>query len=694
MPLPLLAAACRAALVAGLFFTSAAFGKTAWKPVAPEELAEKSPRIEAEAPAEILFWTIDVDDRDFPFSRKRSDYIRYKIYAPDKVEAITRISTIDEATTLDRMDVSARLVLPDGKIREFGKESIKERTLTKQARTGGVLGWLGAADGPVVRERFLAITGVEVGAILEYQIDRVDRSPDSVDAVVGQREEIPVRKFNYAARLLKDSEWLNRCFVSNSRNAAIKDDRKAGTLTVAAENLPSIAEEPFEGPATDHALTILNCYEPVNMLLAPRSGRVPLPGDIDTKAGPWTAYATVVNWIERDRGYATSRVKKFATDLTQPIPGEAAKARAIHQHVERLLQFAMDMPTPKREDQQRVDSLDDVLDIEKKKNVVPTRDDFLWLAVALYRGAGLECRVVLLPDRRLTRFDPRNVSAVFLPNRAAQVRVDGKWMFSAPHSRYTPAFGMLPWMQEGQAGLLALPRVQEFIDVPAAGAEESIVGTLGRFTLDADGLLAGEVRRRLTGHAARVVRAEWREEKNEQKRHELAVERIGLDPKKAEVKITQISGLESSDKMLEVVATVQWPGYAIRTKDRLVLRTAVFRADDAAPFSATVRRHPIHFTYRWQEVDDVRITIPPGFAPDAPTAPASLPGDVLSYKTSLGFDPGRNILAAKREFASHLIDVPVEAYPKLKSWYDVVTRADQHEVVLARKAAGPANTEK
>lgn len=694
MPLRLFALA-RAVPAAALFFAASfASAKVAWKPVTPEELAEKAPQIEKEAPAEILSWTIEVDDRRFPEQRSTTEYIRYKIFAPDKVDAITRISNLADSSSSDRMEINARLVLPDGKIREFGKESLKDRTLAKQASVSGVLGWLASGGGPEVRERFLAISGVEAGAILEYQISRFERWPDTISVVLGQRDEIPVRKFIYSCRTLKDHEWVNRTFVSNAQGAKISEDPKTHMVTVTAENLPSVADEPMVGPATDYALTILSCYEALQKLIEPRSGKVPLPGEIDNKPGPWTGDATIVNWIERDRGFATTRVKKLAAELTQGLVDEAAKARAIHSYVEKAVQAYSIVPTPKPEERERVDSLDDLIDLAKKKNLVVARDDFLWFAIALYKSAGLECRTLMLPDRRMTRFNPRNVSPVFLPNRAAGVRIDGKWTWSAPHYLYPVPLGLLPWAQEGQVALLALARQQEFISIPAANADQSVIATFGNFTLDADGQLTGDVRRTFTGHAARELRGDLRAETNLEKRHALAADKLGFDLKKAEIKITRVAGLESADKTLEITGTVQWPGYATRTKERLVVRPAVFRAEATAPFAAATRRYPVHFHYRWQEVDDVRIAMPTEFQPEAPSSPGSIPGAALSYKTALGFDRTKHTLRAGREFVSNVIDISPDAYPQLKAWYDLITRADQHEVVFARKPAAAATAEK
>src|SRR6185295_18844087 len=95
--------------------------------------------------------------------------------------------------------------------------------------------------------------------------------------------------------------------------------------------------------------------------------------------------------------------------------------------------------------------------------------------------------------------------------------------------------------------------------------------------------------------------------------------KFGMDPKLVEITITRIEALDDAEKPLRIGARIRWPGFAARTKDRLVLRPSAFRVDAGAPFTATERRQPIHFPYRWQEFDRIEIQVPPGFEPESPS---------------------------------------------------------------------------
>jgi hypothetical protein len=663
--------------------------KVNWPTLAPEELSETKPQLEPDAPAEAIEWKMQVDDSNFRESRKTIEYYRYKIYVPEKAEEITRISGIDLTTSADKIDIRARLTLPNGKVQEFGPEAMKQQTLLREGNAGGLLGWL-SRSGVELKEQFLAVPGIERGAILEYQITRTDESPSMFSVFSIQREGIPIRHAEFTCRLCPDTDtWSNRTFALNKLNGTFHEDRKAQTISFTASNIPSIVREPFVGPVSDYTMTILSCYEAHRAFLDSRSRKVDIPKDIPAKLGPWAPYSTLVNWLERDRGYPTPRVKKMAADITSGTQDELEKAKLVHTYIQTLYQKWRHRTGPKPTDPRSPDSLDDILDSEKQRDVVFSYEEFVWLSVALYQSAGFEAHVVLVPDRARVRFNPQLVSPAFLSDEAIAVKIGGQWRFTSPFNPTVLPFGMLSWEQEGQPALLALDHQQEFVKVPPTPSERSVITSTGDFILDQAGTLTGECRRTFTGQTAVHLRGELRGA-SRQRRDRTMREQLGIDPKIVEVSNVRVEGIDKPEAPLVVRAQLRWPGYAVRTKERLVVRPAVFRTEATSPFTATERHYPISFPYRWQEVDRLTIKIPEGFVPEAPSAPAPSRGDVLSHHMDLAFDRAHNSLHVTREFTSNVLDVPVTAYPALKGWYDRVARSDQHELIfLGHDAPAP-----
>jgi hypothetical protein len=664
------------------------YAKSDWLPVTPEELSQAKPSLEADAPAEIVFWTVEVDDRQLPHERTTTEYIRYKIFDPEKSDDVTRITDVQMDKSSRQTQMRARLILPNGKIQEFGKESIKERALAKQGREKGFLGWLTSSD-QEVKQRFLAIPGVEAGAVLEYQSTRVERYPELVSMSLAQREGIPVRRFDYLCRVFEDEdEMYNQLFVLHPQTAKLNKDKKAHTVTLTATDLPSLKDEPFVGPMSDYALTLLICYDRVLLNLLPRSGKVPLPGKVDATNGPWSVYSTLMNWVERDRSVPTKRTTALAATITAGAKDEAEKARRIHRHVQAMhLRWTNRVSTKVAPDRQRSpDSLDDVVDWENQPEVNLRASDFLWLAISLYQAAGLEAHLILLPDRDFARFREVNVSSVFLSDWAAAVRLGGQWRFSFPTYSYELPFGLLPPQHEGQPGLLALDRKQEFVPVPPSPPEVTQVTTMGVFEVDQDGTLTGDCRRAFTGHRAAAIRAQLLAAAAD-KRDALARAKFDFDERIVEFTLTKTEGLNDCDKPLELTGKIRWPGFAVLTKDRLLIRPAVFRVDATSPFSSTDRRYPVHFRYRWQEVDRLAIRPPVGYEPEAPVGPVPMVGDTMSYQAQLSYDPAKRYLHLRRDFMCNLSDIEIKEYPVLKNWYDRLGRGDQHEIVFRKRPA-------
>lgn len=664
--------------------------KIDWAPVSAEELSNLKPQVEPEAPAEIVLWNIEVDDRNYPQDRKTTEYIRYKIFSPEKVDQITRISDIDEADSDNMFDLHARLISPSGQIREFGKESIKERNVVKHGSDGSLLGWLGSSDEQKLKERFLAISGVEPGAVLEYKITRRINEPDVFDAFQAQKEGIPVRQLEYKIRISPRTDLVtHHAFIFNNQGAKMTEDSKAKTVTFTAQNLPSVVVEPMVGPVTDYTLTILSCYESCTLYLQPRTGRVDVPDHVEAKAGPWAYVATLFDWLERDRGYQTGRVKKLASDLTAGVPDETEKARRIHRFVQMLVQNhakGRDKATSKSKEP---DSLDDVLDWEKLPEKAFSPAEFHWLAIALYRAAGLDAHTVLLPNREFTRFNPDLVSRVFLSDFAAAVRIKNQWQFAAAQNATPLPFGQLPWQHEGAAGLLALAQQQAFIPIPCTRPDQSVIASYGVLTLDAEGTLTGDCRRTFTGQTAATLRRLLRQADTP---HQQAIARskFGLDPRVVEVTLDNITGLDDPDETLKLEGKLRWPGFAVPTKNWLIVRPAVFRADATSPFTATSRHQPVHFRFPWEEIDWLMIQLPPGWEPEALSPPPANPGNALHHRLQYSFDKAQRMFQIRREFAVNVIDIPVPNYAQLKAWYDQVISDDRHELVF-RRPAPPLN---
>jgi hypothetical protein len=666
-----------------------------WAPVDPALIAETAPRIDADAPAEIVSWQISIDDRDFPTSRWIRETIRYKIFDPARAANFTRISILTSAIGGEQRQrneqIDARLVLPDGTTRTFGAESIQERPIAHQGPEDTWVNRLLGEDSVSVNQRFLAVSGIAAGSVLDFRLSHEEVRPAAFAHFVLQRD-IPIRHVEIFHRINSDESDLSfQSFVLNRGAAQARGDPRAHRFSLSADDLPALVTEPFSGPVADRALTYVAAYRQNNLTFLNHHSD---EGDIvvDPKSGPWAPYATRVYFVENDMARASSRLHRVALQLTAGAQDPVEKARLIHRYVQDVHRRFLLVPRPavvRITQETAVDSLDEVAEFEKYPNRTILPEDFQWLEVGMLRSIGLDAHTVLLPNRSQTHFDPRLSADAFLPTMGLCVSIGGKLQFSYPGSNPRIPFGMLPWTAEGQVGLIAAPNRQEFVEVPLTPAENSVIANSGTFHLEPDGTLIGDCTRSYTGQYALQMRTRFGRGNGAR---DVNVLRAALlaDFRSALVRITATSGTDVDDAPVTVNYRMRIRGYAVVTKDRIIFKPAVFHSRTPSPFSSPTRRYLIEFPFQWMETDRVAIRLPAGFALETKSSPPSMPGPVLSYRTKMSFEPSKNVVHADREFISRAMIVASKFYPALKQWYDNVAASDQAELVIARTGPPPA----
>lgn len=657
------------------------------------------------------------------------EYLRYKIYKPEKAEGLLRISRNETGfagglAPESEVTLAARLILTDGTIRLFGREAIRERTLAESAAEKTLLNRLFGTTSATTKEKFLAVAGIEAGAVVEYLVETKRTGPVVPLAVyVLQIRDFPTRRVEFTSLSGRDSGYDSSHFLLNRRiGGAVMEEREKGRVeAVTATNLPSIPREPLMGNPSDYALVLMNCYHRVDRVTLNRS-----TADLDFttdpgKTGPWSPMATIAYVAEADSAVATSRVKKLAAEITATAKTPTERAAAIHRYAqERAAEFRK-LPARKitRENflADRILSLDDLLDYAKTPGLVGARTaDYLWLALALYREAGFEARSLLLPDSQFVPFARQFVSEVFLPHPAVQVNIDGQWTFSLPQETSLLPLGGLPWYSKGQLALLAQrPKPEQIIATPDAAPTDAMIANGGDFTLAADGALTGTGKRRYIGHSAQVVRIALSRQKDPKAPQRYFARLLNADFKRAAagdapepvappatlgfaegepietgpVSITKISGLDAAGD-IDVDYALTLPDYALATGDRLILRPSLFRSNFKSPFVAATRASNIRFPYPWQELDHLTLKLPAGYASDLAEPPASLPSSALHYRNNLTYRAESHTLTLRREFSCQGITFPAASYRGVKIFYDEMALGDQYELALVKTADAPA----
>jgi hypothetical protein len=692
---PLLAAI----LLLGLRPAARADDTQPWAPVPPADLAQTQLAGYPDAPAAILFWNIEIDEQQYPKERKIAGYIRYKIFDPAKSANITRIAdlttSVGGSSTASGV-MRARLTLPDGTSREFGKDAVQEKTVSQNGAAQSWTTRLFGGASTEVKERFLAIPGLKAGAILDIQVTEFQRPAIAWSVYSLQKELYPIRELTYVHRLSHLDLYKQQSYMVNDKGLQVESnsDKKQKIIRVTAHNLPPLASEPFSAPICDRALTVFCSY-------SAKIASIPLRNDsdyiqLDPKAGPWVSVATVAYMLENDCAGVTTDLKKLASQVVGNAPTETEKARRIHRYVadtfQRYLRY-LEQPKPSTGGYGSW-SLAGVAHFEDYPFAKIIGRDFLWLELGLYRAAGLDAQTVIVPDRKLMRFNTELVSEIFLHELATRVRADGIWRFSMPTAVNPLPFGELPWYFQDTSGLIAQANKQEFVRVPPLPAAMAAIQTTGEFTLAPDGSLTGHGQRSLTGSSATTVRAPLRK-KNRTERIESIESGLKVEFPSATATVSRVDGVDDPEAPLTYAFDLNWSDYGVATKKRIIFRPSVFHGNTPSPFPAETRHNLVDFPYHWQEIDDLAIHVPEGYELESPSAPASIPRSDIRYKVNLAYAAPSRLLHLRREFSSELTYVQPANYPILHDLFARVARNDSHELILTRtKPAAGENTTK
>jgi len=663
-----------------------------WDPVTPAELAETKPQIEPEAAAEILSYRLEIDRDIFNWSSVRraqfprryiTKHIRFKIYDPSRATDATRLTQVTDDSAGKYYDMAARLTLPDGTTRTFGKSDLRTKKIVEEGRGNGFLGLLESKSTWAVQENFLAVNGVVKGAVLdiwEHYSDEIDQNwlMNSI-----QRAEIPIRRFDYTSHYSARPDELHRIYVLNPCGGKLTQDDKLHLDHVTAENLPSITTEPWSAPESYFSLTIIEAYEPLTTDLDQRHKlKVSLPKAVPFSLGPWAYFATERDFYDADWGYITKRIKEKGAELVAGATSERDKARRIYNFVQAMRQRVLKRADLENEFTRYIESVDELTDLDRVDSTIIRVYDFHYLFIALIRSVGLECHSTHHPERDAFRFTPDLVSSRFVDHWAIAVKIDGAWVICDPVAEEPVGFSQLSWELENQPALLAMPQQQVFLFIPAAPAEKSVVETKAELELDPAGNLQGECIRSFTGHEAQQVR---------QRLHEIGEEKWGkevrslfnLEGSLGDAHLLSVEGLASLEEAVRVKAFIRWPSYAAMMEKQMMISPSVFSAGRPPLLNENSRKTPVFFRFPRTERDSITIRLPPGYAPAASIKPITASTDDFSYALSITYAADNRVLSIARESINRAVEIPVEHYAQARDWFRRITSADQIGLVLS-----------
>jgi hypothetical protein len=533
-----------------------------------------------------------------------------------------------------------------------------------------------------VKATSFALPAVEVGSIVEYRWTEFRDGQFTHYAWIPVQRDVPIQVLRLGVRMSDalPPGYRMRLQGNDLKPEPMVDGLGTGGRTFSftrATNIPAYREEPDMPPEHDMRSAIFVRYsdkdsespeqfwrergKELNLtfggtLKASAPLKTALPAIVGTAASPLES-------AQRICEYCRTQIKRLEDDASGLTPEEVRNTKANRSPADTL--------------ERRIGT---------DRNIVE-------LFGALAATAGLETRIVALPDRSRTIFNPQMLNPYALNNVVVAVRIDGQWRFYDPSETYVEC-GRLRWQNEGVLALVIDSKGGAFSQTPFTPANDSQSRRSAKLRLVEDGTLEGDVTATYSGHIG-SERKEYYDSETASRREELLREGIKARQSTAELSQVQFENVTTPSEALRLIYHVRVPGYGRRTGKRLFFQPSFFRHGMPARFTAGERKHPVYFDYPWSELDEIEIELPGGFDLENADAPAPLQvGDVVGCSLKMSVTNGTpRVLKVERRFSfggSGAVWFEAEKhYSSVKGVFDLVHSIDDHALTLRQVGGAP-----
>jgi hypothetical protein len=637
-----------------LFLFSQTISAQEWRPVTPQELAQKAPVVEPDADAEAIFWEVRVDDNAASEDLVMKHYVRVKIFNERGREKYSKID-IPYAKGLKIKDIMARVIKPDGTTVELNKNDVFDREIAK-------------ADKVKVNAKSFAVPNIEPGVIVEYRYQETYRSSWADNMRMFFQHDIPIQNITYFFRPANNVKYLT---FNMSDNKFIKD--KNGFYRATMENVPAIRQEPQMPPADEVRSWLLLYYW----------------DDLkDTNADFWAKAGGIIARVFeiKDTLKPGKDLKTAATEITAGATTPDEQLAKLYEFCKKRVKNITYDTTLTDEQKEEIKPSKSASDTYKK--LQGTEGDINELFASLATSLGFEARLAFSGDRSQKFFNPRQAHVSFIHFSSVAVKVNGSWKYYDPGDAFVPN-GMLAWNEENTSVLLLGYKDYITTEIPLSGTDKTFAKRTAKLKLLEDGTLEGTVKIEQTGQIAYSLRSDYYK-KSANEREELLKNDVKKRISTADISEVSIENLMDAEKPLVFQYKIRVPNYAQKTGKRMFFQPGFFEYGTNPVFSTATRKYSIYFHYPWSEQDNIQIEYPKTFNLDSADSPGELgdPQKIGLLNIDIKADVNNAMLFYDRKFhfgGNGKILFQPATYEPLKGLFDAFHKADTHTITLRQK---------
>ncbi len=640
-----------------------------WKPIDPQHLALKTPKVDPEADAEAIFWDTWVEDfaQGGYAQHKEENYIRIKLYNARAVEKWGDVKVEYSASMNATIsDFKGRVIKTDGSIVEVKGGQVKDITVFKTGRLN-------------VRAKSFAFPALQPGDIIEYKYN------ENISGVylrylhLPMQMDIPVWELTHHVKPLIHPGLSARMnsypfnFAPKAWEPVPAAGLRSGFLQMQIQNVPAYVREP-QMPSDQDAKAWQLIYYSENSQFKPDKY--------------WPSMGKKLNDEYRKEVKVNGEIKSLAAELTGKLSSPTEKAKALVEYCQtKIRNVSYQTEGFKAQDREEFyKSLKDSHSTaDTLKNKIGRSRDIRMLFFALAESAGLNPVFAAASSTSGPLFRADLLDPYFLrSNILIAIRDGDQLRFYDPGVPYLPP-GMVDADVQGQPALLCDPKDPKLVNIPPSMPEASSTRRSANLKLSADGALQGMVRQVFTGHF-NVEEKRYYDDKSPADRESEWKKQLEAQYPGAQITDLKVENADQPTGYFTVTYTIQIENYAQRLGKRLILQPGFFQYSKKPIFTASTRKHPVQYGHAFTDVDAVTIEIPEGFVIDAADMPGTTKlGEIGEYTFSATYAKETRTLRAKRNLmwgkGGGLWFEP-KAYPSLKQLWDRLHSTDNHQITF------------
>ena len=530
-----------------------------------------------------------------------------------------------------------------------------------------------------VKFRLLRIPAPDVGNIVGYEYE-VEEQPFWLQDIWNFQGIDPVRESHYSLQLppgwVFKASWLS--------HPEVKPDEGSGNvLQWAVGDVKGIRHEPDMPPLEGVAGQMIVSFFP--------SGGTARKNDFANWDGMGSWYGSLIN----GRMDVSAAMKQEVSTLTAGKTSQLAKIQAIAAFVQHDIRYvaislgiggwqphaAPDVFSHRYGDCKDKATLMRTMlrevGVESFHVVINTERGSVTQDSAAHNAFNHVILAIKLPDE--VAKDPSLIATMQHPKL-------GKILFFDPTNDITP-FGQIGGYLQDNYGLLVTPEGGELVELPQQPSAMNSIQRVGMLTLDASGVLKGDVKEVRLGDRAASERYRLRTVTKNEDRIKPIEGLLGGSLSNFQIARASLVNLDRTDLPFGFNYTFQSSNYARSAGNLLLVRPRVLGSKSSGILETKEpRKFPFEFEGPSRDTDSFDIALPPGYEVDELPPAMDVDYSFGSYHSKT--EARGNVIHYTRSMEIKELSVPVSKMDELKKFYRMIASDERNTAVLKPAGAG------